>query len=96
MWSFLYNRKKSVKRDSKKFSEFCCRTGDHLYDGMGVNGRISLDICAIFNVAFDDPIINCCQVTLFEIDIYGCCQVTLFEIDIYGLYLIKFEKAGKV
>ena len=55
----------------KKFREICYRTGDHLYDGMGVNGKISIDICALFNVAFDDPIIDCCQVTLNKINGYG-------------------------
>ena len=46
---------------------------------MGVNGKISIDICALFNVAFDDPIIDCCQVTLIKIDSYGLYENDLME-----------------
>ena len=48
--------------DGAKIVEIQTRTGDDLYAGMGVNGKISLDICAIVNVAFGSPEISCCQV----------------------------------
>jgi hypothetical protein len=45
--------------------EIQTKTGDDLFAGMGVNGKISLDICTVINVPFGGSEISCCQVHFY-------------------------------
>ena len=51
---------------SSTIVEIQTKTGDDLFAGMGINGKISLDICAIVNVQFGGQEISCCQVLSFK------------------------------
>ena len=65
--------------DGKRIVELQTKTGDGLFDGMDINGRISVDICTIVASGLEGNKITCCQVIFHFISVPYFALISMFD-----------------